>query len=284
MVWQRTQAALPARLAAGKGGGCGARLMKSQALRCRPRQCWMWRVCTGVIHKVIHAGCGVCGPHVGPLHGHWSIRRQRVAGRAGIGFARHAQAFSTGSSTVAVDWFGRRCVAGAKGMARSRAGLRRTGQALRYPRRADEFAGTALQAAPVLDLACMPSACPQGHPRRLWTVHVDAGHPHTRPLGALMKSQAPRCSPRRHWLCAVSISVFHRVIHGGCGLTVPVSAVHRPVAGIGALVGARRATPLPAAPARCGPGTSGWWPPLRLAWRPPRRRQGLQGRRVPHAA
>ena len=125
MVCQRTQAALPARLVVDLEGGCGAGLMNSQAPRCRPRQCWIWRVCTGVIHKVIHAGCGVCGPHVGPLHGHWSIRRQRVASRAGIGFARHAQAFSTGSSTLAVDWFAR---PGLGRMARGRAGLTAGGQ------------------------------------------------------------------------------------------------------------------------------------------------------------
>jgi hypothetical protein len=102
------------------------------------------------------------------------------------------------------------------------------GRAIRWCwRSADEFAGTALQAAPVLALAYMPSACPQGHPRRLWTVRAHAGAL-LRPLrGALMKSQAPRCSPRRHWLCAISTGVFHRVIHGGCGLTVPVHVANR---------------------------------------------------------
>ena len=84
-------------------------------------------------------------------------------------------------------------------------------------RMADEIVGTALQAAPVLVSAHMPSACPQGIPRCLWTRGAHARRSLRPWLGALVKLWAPYRKPRRHWLCAVSRGVVHRVIHGGCG-------------------------------------------------------------------
>lgn len=140
----------------------------------------------------------------------WSICRQPVAGRAGIGFAGFAQALSTGSSTLAVDSALVGCNAGARQFRGDAPGQRRCG--------ADEIAGSVLQAAPVLAPACMSSACPQGHPRRLWTVSAHMGTL-PRPLRrALPNWQAARRKPRRHWLCAVCTGLVHRVVHGGCGL------------------------------------------------------------------
>ena len=52
----------PTHRAAARGGW----LMNLQAPLCRPRQCWLWCACTGVIHKVIHAGCGLCGRRLRP--------------------------------------------------------------------------------------------------------------------------------------------------------------------------------------------------------------------------
>jgi hypothetical protein len=143
-------------------------VMKSQASRCRPRGLWVWAICPGVFHRVIHAGCGLCALPV----------------RAGC---RCSVRWTPGAGA----------------------------------RMADEIVGTALQAAPVLVSAHMPSACPQGIPRCLWTrgvrvrIHLHPG------LGALVKLWAPCRKPRRHWLCAVSRGVVHRVIHGGCGLRWP---------------------------------------------------------------
>ncbi len=223
MAWQCTQTALPAHRAVHFGGG-GAWLMNSQAPRCRPRQCWVWRVCTGVIHKSIHTGCGLCGRHLG------SPARSLVNSQAprckphrhwlwGVSTGVFHRVIHGGCGLVRPSGRGRCC----KGVGQLCGGRARR----RCWRSADEFAGTALQAAPVLGLAGMHSVCPQGHPRWLWTVRAHAGallHPLR---GALMKSQAPCWSPRRHWLCAVSTGVFHRVFHGGCGLTVAAHVPNR---------------------------------------------------------
>ena len=199
------------------GDRCAARLAISWAPRGSPRQHWFWRTCARLIHKVIHAICGhqgafrdLAGPCRIASSEPWSICRQPVAGRAGIGFAGFAQALSTGSSTLAVDSALVGCNAGARQFRGDAPGQRRCG--------ADEIAGSVLQAAPVLAPACMSSACPQGHPRRLWTVSAHMGTL-PRPLrGALPNWQAARRRPRRHWLCAVCTGLVHRVVHGGCGL------------------------------------------------------------------
>ena len=146
--------------------GCAERLVNSQAPCCSPRQCWICDACAALVHRVIHAGCGLCAPTARRL-----IRP--------------------------------RCMPDHEGL---------------YGAGVDEIPGTALQGAPVLALAHMPRACPQGIPRWLWTLGAQVQATLSPGPGALVKSQALRRSPRRHWLCAVSIRLVHRVIHRGCGL------------------------------------------------------------------